>query len=56
MLHKDENDNTYHPHRHAYSPHKKKGEKEVCWYCGKDKGTHKQQVVIEDGKRLVISV
>jgi len=60
MLQRDENDQTYHPHAHAYSAHVKKikGEDvETCWYCGKDKKAHKRQVVItKDGERKVVNV
>lgn len=56
----DDNDNTYDPQYHAYSPHKKKNGEEVCWYCGEQRHHHQQEVVIEkevqDGKTKYVRV
>lgn len=55
----DEEDKSYHPHGHAYSEHTirtKEGERKVCWYCEKPRGSHKREVRIVDGQRVVRSL
>ena len=44
-------DPTLHPSLHAYTD-----DNERCFYCGCDRDRHKEQVVIKDGKRLIMPI